>query len=107
MAPLEITPQTLADWQAAGQPLVLLDVREDWERQLVALPQSLGIPMQQVPARLAELTQGSPLVVLCHHGGRSLRVVQYLRAQGYDQAINLAGGIDAYAREVDPSLATY
>jgi rhodanese-related sulfurtransferase len=105
--PLEIDVQTLAAWRAAGEPLALLDVREDWERQLVSLPDSLGIPMQQVPGRLGELPVDRKLVVLCHHGARSLRVVQFLRERGFDSAINLAGGIDAYARTVDPGLPTY
>jgi len=105
--PLEITPAMLAERRARGEAMTLLDVREDWERQLVGLDDSLGIPMQQVPARLAELPADRPLVVLCHHGARSLRVVQFLRAQGFARATNLAGGIDAYARSVDPTLPTY
>lgn len=105
--PLEISVATLAEWQAAGQGPTLLDVREDWERAIVSLPGSLGIPMQQVPGRLEELPRERPLVVICHHGARSLRVVQFLRQQGFDSAINLAGGIDAYARQVDPALPTY
>lgn len=105
--PLEISPATLAAWQAEGRSPALLDVREDWERALVSLPGSLGIPMQQVPGRIAELPADRPLVVICHHGARSLRVVQYLRQRGYSGAINLAGGIDAYARTVDSALPTY
>ena len=99
--------QTLAAWRAAGEPLAVLDVREDWERQLVSLPDSLGIPMQQVPGRLGELPADRKLVVLCHHGARSLRVVHFLRERGFDRAVNLGGGIDAYARTVDPGLPTY
>ncbi len=106
-APLEIDCPTLARLRAAGEPLALLDVREGWECDLVSLPESLAIPMQQVPGRLDELPRDRPLVVLCHHGARSMRVVQFLRAQGFAQAINLGGGIDAYARQVDRSLPTY
>jgi rhodanese-related sulfurtransferase len=105
--PLEIDCATFAAWRAAGEPLALLDVREDWERQLVSLPGSLGIPMQQVPGRLAKLPADRRLVVLCHHGARSLRVVQFLRERSFAGAINLAGGIDAYSRTVDPGLPTY
>lgn len=105
--PLEITPETLAAQRAGEDAPLVLDVREDWERALVSLPGSLGIPMQQVPGRLGEIPADRPLVVLCHHGGRSLRVTQFLRAQGYDLASNLGGGIDAYARRIDLSLATY
>lgn len=105
--PLEIDCRTFAAWRAAGEPVALLDVREDWERQVVSLPGSLGIPMQQVPGRLGELPADRKLVVLCHHGARSLRVVQFLRERGFEGAINLAGGIDAYARTVDPGLPTY
>lgn len=106
-APLEIQPETLAAWREGEQPPALLDVREAWEVALVSLPDSLAIPMGEVPGRLAELPRDRPLVVLCHHGGRSLRVVQFLRQQGFGQAINLAGGIDAYARRIDPDLPVY
>lgn len=106
-APLEIPPETLADWRRAGQEPALLDVREPWEVALVSLPGSLAIPMGEIPARLEDLPRDRPLVVFCHHGARSLRVVQLLRQRGFEQAVNLTGGIDAYARRIDPDLPVY
>ena len=66
-----------------------------------------SIPMQEIPARLASLPRDRHLLGLCHHGGRSLRVCQYLRAQGFPAVTNITGGIDAWAREIDPRLARY
>lgn len=85
----------------------LLDVREVAELAVCQLPGCLHVPMGEIPARLPELPTDTPLLVLCHHGGRSARVTQFLRANGFDQAINVAGGIDAWARQIDPGLARY
>jgi rhodanese-related sulfurtransferase len=63
--------------------------------------------MGEIPARLGDLPRDQPLLVLCHHGARSLHVTRFLRAQGFALACNVAGGIDAWAREVDPTLARY
>src|SRR3546814_7766678 len=105
--PAEIAVGDLDDWRRAGRDIVVLDVREDWEVALCALADSLKIPMQQIPARKAELPQDKPLVVMCHHGGRSRQVMQWLRANGFPQAINLAGGIHAWAEQIDPGMARY
>lgn len=90
----------------AGPPQ-LLDVREPWEVALGALPGSVAIPMAQVPARLHELDARRPVVCICHHGVRSMQVAIFLRRQGFADVSNLAGGIDAWAREVDPAFPTY
>lgn len=103
--PLEIDPDGLSKLRHNG--CAILDVREGWETDLCAIDGSLLIPMQSLPGRLDEVPKDQPLVVLCHYGGRSLQVTQWLRAQGYDRAVSLAGGIDAWARQVDQSLATY
>jgi rhodanese-related sulfurtransferase len=94
--------------KAAGpdQPVVL-DVREPWEVQTVKLAGSVSIPMREVPARLAEIDPDRPIVCLCHHGMRSMQVANFLVQQGFASVQNLAGGIDAWSREVDPSLPTY
>jgi rhodanese-related sulfurtransferase len=105
--PAEIAVGELEAWRRAGRDVAVLDVREDWEVALCALPDSLKIPMQQVPARRAELPQDKPLVVMCHHGGRSRQVMQWLRANGFPQAINLAGGIHAWAEQIEPGMAKY
>ena len=85
----------------------LLDVREPWEVALGALPEAMTIPMNQLPDRLDSLPVDRPLVVLCHHGQRSGQVTAWLRRLGYDNAVNLEGGIDAWARTVDPAMPTY
>lgn len=87
--------------------VLLLDVREDHELEISRLPQALHIPMGQVPGRLDELARDRPLVVMCRSGGRSAQVAQFLERNGFDDVYNLAGGINAWAEEVDPSLDVY
>ena len=90
---------------------VLLDVREAWELQTARfdLPgaRSLHIPMGTLPARLHELDRLQPILVLCHHGARSQQCVTFLQRQGFEAAYNVAGGIDAWSREVDGSVPRY
>jgi len=105
--PIEIDVGTLAAWRRDGVAHAVLDVREPWEVAIVSLPGSLKVPMAELPGQADTLPRDVPLVVLCHHGGRSLRVTAWLRAQGLANAVNLAGGIDAWAAEVDPSMPTY
>lgn len=99
----------LAAWLAdpARPKPVLLDVREPWEFRTCRIPDSLLVPMQEVPARLGELDEGAELVVICHHGGRSLQVAYFLARQGYAKVHNLAGGVNAWARSVDPAMPVY
>ncbi|MEO8154617.1 MAG: rhodanese-like domain-containing protein [Rhizobacter sp.] len=100
----------LASLASDAQP-VLLDVREPWEVQHAALSlpgaRTVCIPMQEIPARLNELEPSQPILGLCHHGVRSLQVVAFLERQGYEHVYNIAGGIDAWAHEVDASVPTY
>lgn len=104
----QLTPRQLKErLDHGGEPPVILDVREPWEHQLCALPGAVHIPMGQVPMRVAELGKDSEIVVLCHHGVRSQRVAYYLESLGFDKLGNLAGGIDAWAKEVDPAMAKY
>jgi rhodanese-related sulfurtransferase len=95
----------------AGQAPLLLDVREAWELQTARLDLPgttlLHIPMNSLPARQAELTAAQPVLVLCHHGARSLQCVAYLQQQGHPAVYNIAGGIDAWSREVDASVPRY
>jgi len=104
--PVEIDVATFAAWREQKRPHVLLDVREGWEHDTVAVAGDLHVPMGSVPGRAADLPKDRPIVVMCHHGGRSRRVMEWLRREGYD-AVNLQGGIDAWAREVDSSLPRY
>jgi rhodanese-related sulfurtransferase len=91
----------------AGTAPQLLDVREDWEHGVCLIPGSIKMPMGQITARVGELDSERPVVAICHHGARSLRVTMWLRQQGFAQAINLKGGVDAWARQVDPAMARY
>lgn len=103
--PLEIDAATAAQQMRDGA--LLLDVREPFELAICQVPGSRHIPMRQIPETLPDLPRDQPILVLCHHGGRSFRVTQFLRANGFAQAANVAGGIDAWAVEVDPTLARY
>jgi rhodanese-related sulfurtransferase len=105
----QIRPAQLKEWLAdAGRtPPLLLDVREEWEYRLCSLPGSVHIPMGAVPARAAELVPDKEVVVVCHHGGRSQQVANWLQRNGFDKLHNLAGGVDAWAREVEPSMPVY
>jgi len=84
----------------------LLDVREPQELQIAAVPGAMHIPMREIPSRLAEIPRYRPVLVLCHSGGRSAVVAEWLHARGYP-AENIAGGIDAWADEVDPEIPRY
>lgn len=105
--PLQIDVATLSAWLAAGEPVTVIDVREQWEWSHVHLPSSRLIPLGSLPTQVETLPRVGALVILCHHGGRSLQATRFLREIGYDNAVNLAGGIDRWASEVDPSLSRY
>ncbi len=91
----------------SGDKLVVLDVREGWERNICALPGATAIPMREIPARAEELPKDAEIVVLCHHGVRSQQVASFLERLGFPKINNLVGGIAAWAREVDPKMPTY
>lgn len=111
----QVSPLALDDWMSSvkthGQPVVL-DVREPWELQTASIRpdaafEFLSIPMGDVPTQLARLDPARPVAVLCHHGGRSLRVAHFLAHNGFEHVANLAGGIDAWALERDPAVPRY
>lgn len=103
----EIAPQELKRRLDAGEPLTVLDVREPWECEIARLPGTLHIPLGDVPARLDELDRGVELVVMCKAGGRSRRAAEFLLSHGFSHVANLTGGIDAWARDIDPGLPSY
>jgi adenylyltransferase/sulfurtransferase len=107
MAVTEISPQELKRRLDAGESLQILDVREPWECAIVALPGSLNVPLAQVPQRLKELDPDAELVAMCKAGGRSRRAAEFLQKAGFKRISNLTGGIDAWARDIDPTLPTY
>ncbi len=86
---------------------LLLDVREPWEFDKAHIDGSVLIPMRTVPARLNELDPQRETVVICHHGIRSRMVCRFLETEGFSRLINLNGGVDAWARDVDTGMATY
>ena len=107
--PLEIDVETLRNRLAAGDDLLLVDCREQDEYDLVRLDQAVLVPMSEFAGRVEELRphQDREVVIHCHHGGRSLRVAMWLRGQGFSRVSSLAGGIDAWAERIDPSLPRY
>ena len=103
----QIDPAGLKAKMDARQPFCLLDVREPWEVAVASIPGSLGIPMHEIPERLGELRQAGEIIVMCHSGGRSQRIADFLAAQGFDRVSNLQGGITAWSREIDPNVPEY
>ncbi|HEY4380826.1 MAG TPA: rhodanese-like domain-containing protein [Acidobacteriaceae bacterium] len=109
----EITLEAFARLRSSSPPEptdapILLDVREAWEFQTASLPDSLLMPMGEVTSRAhTELDPDAHIVVLCHHGQRSLSVAMWLRGQGFERAQSLAGGIDGWSRVIDPGVPRY
>ena len=93
--------------QSASNSPLLLDVREPWEFERCNLENSLLVPMRQIPSAMNELDPDSEIVVICHHGIRSRAVAAYLSNNDFSRVINLSGGIDAWAKQVDSSMPTY
>ena len=90
-----------------GKTFTLLDVREPWEVERASLEGSKLIPMGEVPARVQELDPEEHIIVVCHHGMRSLSVTNWLRQQGFEKVQSMRGGIDGWARTVDPKVPIY
>nr|WP_224772607.1 molybdopterin-synthase adenylyltransferase MoeB [Pelagicoccus enzymogenes] len=105
-SPIEIDVTTTKAKLAEGES-ILIDVREQYEREICSIDGSVHIPMGEIPARLNELPKNKEILVHCHHGGRSLRVVQFLRQNGFTRSTNVAGGIDSWATQIDSSLQRY
>jgi rhodanese-related sulfurtransferase len=104
-----LTPTDLAAWLADAErarPL-LLDVREPWEFQTCHIAGAQHVPMNELPRRLGELDPQAEVVAICHHGTRSLHVAQFLARQGFARVYNLTGGVDAWARSVEPAMPVY
>ena len=104
----ELFPKELEAYiSEASSPPVFLDVREQWEYDIVHFPNSKLIPMAQLSVQLDELDLDTEFVVVCHHGIRSRNAALYMEQHGFKKVINLKGGIDAWADEVDRSMPTY
>lgn len=102
-----LQPAQLAERLSQPNPPIVLDVREAWEYELCALADSVHIPLQQLPTRMKQLAKDTEIVCVCHHGVRSLQAGAFLNQNGYSTVMNLAGGIDAWAREIAPTMARY
>lgn len=104
----QLDPVAVAAWRAdpAREPPLLVDVRQDWEREICAIEGSQSLPMHELQARVGELPRERELVIVCHTGQRSAMVTMWLDRQGY-RAHNLAGGVEAWAQTVDPAMRRY
>lgn len=103
----QVSVNKLQELLAGPNPPCVLDVREDWELAIAHLEGSLHIPLNQIPLRLKELDASKAIIALCKAGSRSQMAAEFLLAHGYDRVANLTGGINAWAREIDPGMNTY
>ena len=107
---MEVSPEQVKQWLDSGVPVSLVDVREPFEHAIARIDAAELIPMNTVPDRLADLRAMAtlaPLAVLCHHGVRSLNVVNWLRRQGVENTYSIAGGIDCWSLTIDPAVPRY
>ena len=105
----QITALELAAWLAdpAREKPLLLDVREPWEYEICHIDGAVLMPMNTVPAKLAELDDEAEIVCICHHGMRSAQVGAFLERNGFARVGNLVGGVDAWTKQVDRGMASY
>lgn len=107
----QITPTDLPQWLQSQSAPVVLDVREPSEWQTASVQAEgftlVKLSMNDIPARLAELDPQQPIACLCHHGARSQRVAQFLVQNGFENVVNIAGGIDAWSLQRDASVPRY
>ncbi len=104
----EISPNQVKSLQKSGETFTLVDVREAWECEAARIEGAQHIPMGDIPTRAhQELDPDEHIVVMCHHGVRSLSVTNWLRQQGYEKVQSMRGGIDGWARTVDPKDPLY
>jgi len=103
----EISVEELKARRDRGENPLVIDVREDWELKLASIPGVVHVPMNQIPARLGEFQRDVEVIVMCHAGGRSMRVAQFLANQGFADVANLAGGISAWSLAVDATVPQY
>ena len=103
----EISVAELKARRDRGEKPLVIDVREPWELQLASIPDVVHVPMNQVPARFGEFSKDVETIVMCHAGGRSMRVAHFLAAQGFTNVANLAGGISAWSETIDATVPQY
>ncbi len=103
----DMTPSEFIRRRDSGELWQLLDVREAWEIDIARIDQTIDIPMAEIPARVAELDASQAVAVLCHAGGRSAQVANYLAQIGFDRVANIVGGIDTWSLDIDDSISRY
>jgi len=103
----EIQAEEVKRLRDEGEEFTFLDCREPWEHQTAHIEGTKHIPMQDIPARIQELDPDEHIVVICHHGVRSMNVTAWLRQQGFEKVQSVAGGIDRWSRTIDPKVPTY
>lgn len=105
----QISPKELQQWlqDGAREKPFMLDVREPWEFEYCHLEDVLLLPMNQVPQQYGDLDKDADIVVICHHGVRSYQVARFLEHYGFAKVYNLQGGMDGWARDVDPTMRKY
>lgn len=102
----EISVAELARRRADGD-ISVIDVREAWEREICVLEDSLHVPLATLPARVDQIPRDGIIAIICHHGMRSAQAVNWLRESDFPNAVNVTGGIDAWARRIDPNMMVY
>jgi rhodanese-related sulfurtransferase len=105
--PLEISVQELKRRLDEGAPGVVIDVREPWETDICRIAGARLMPLSEFAAHLPTLAPAEPLYIYCHHGGRSFQAATWLRGNGFSKAQSVRGGIDAWSRDIDPSVPRY
>jgi adenylyltransferase/sulfurtransferase len=106
-ADFDIQVQELAEWRKEGRDFTILDVRNPQEYEIAHIEGAKLIPLHELRDRVNELDTAVPLAVLCHHGPRSIQAVRFLRQIGFARARNLAGGIERWSTQIDPSVPRY
>ena len=104
---IEITVMQAKELREKNPSIQFLDVREPEEFEIGHISETLHIPLNFIPFNLEKIPQDETLIVYCHHGMRSLKAVEYLKAKGFDNVVNLAGGIHEWSTKVDPTIPTY
>ncbi len=104
-----MAPAELAAWRAdaARDAPVVVDVREPWEFARCRIEGSRSVPLRELPVHVGDLPTNRDLVLVCHHGGRSAQAALWLAHHGFARVHNLEGGVDAWARAIDPAMPRY
>jgi monothiol glutaredoxin len=104
---IELSVQAAADILKGENPPALVDVREEFEREICKIPGSVQLTEELAEEMLAHWDKNAPIIFSCHHGGRSRGAAEYFQSQGFSQVKNLSGGIDAWSMYIDPSVPRY